>query len=295
MAQAPCTTTIIMRSFRDLHMGQEALGGLSAGIVGTIIGYPLDLVKTRMQTSGNAELGILGVARSIVRNEGFLALYKGIAPPLISLSILNTINFSQYCFFREFYGGTVGWDVRNGLAGSTGAPITATISTVENLVKTQMQLDNVSSRKYTGSWNCVQSLVRSHGLPVLYTGHVINTLREATFLGTYFYCYEGLREGIMLLLPTQVAVPVAGGCAGAISWLVSFPLDCVRAGVQGQNLDAGTKSWQVFTNLMKERGIRGLYSGVTPSIVRAFLVSGSRFSAYEGALWLLRGGRDVHD
>lgn len=179
-----------MRTFQDLHLGQEALGGLSAGIVGTIIGYPLDLIKARMQVFGG-DAGIVSVGSSIVRNEGFLALYRGIAPPLISLSILNTINFSQYCFFRDVYGGTVGWDWWNGLAGLSGAPITATVSTVENLVKTQMQVDNVSFKRYTGSWNCVQSLVNSHGIPVLYTGHLINTLREGTFLGIYFYCYEG--------------------------------------------------------------------------------------------------------
>ena len=38
-------------------------------------------------------------------------------------------------------------------------------------------------------------------------------------------------------------------------------------------------------------GIRGLYAGVVPSVVRAFLVSASRFSAYETALYFLRGGR----
>lgn len=288
-----------MRSFSDLHIGQEALGGLSAGIVGTIIGYPLDLVKTRMQTSGaNSNLSVVGVAGHIVQKEGFLALYKGIAPPLISLSILNTINFTQYCYFRQVWQGTDGFDLRNGLAGLSGAPITSTVSTVENLIKTQMQLDNITKRQYKSSWACVQSLVKTHGISILYTGHVVNTTREATFLGTYFYTYEGLRENILFYeqVPPQVAIPVAGGCAGAISWFVSFPLDCVRAGVQGQDLNGvRVRTRTVFKTLVKERGIRGLYSGVTPSIVRAFLVSGSRFSAYEGALWLLRGGRNVHD
>ncbi len=291
------------KSYSDLHIGQEAIGGLSAGILGNIIGYPLDLVKTRMQTSGgshsiNTNMSILGVAGNIVRTEGITALYKGVAPPLISLSLLNTINFTQYCYFREFWGGTNGWDVRNGLAGLSGSPITSSISTVENLVKTQMQLDNVTSKRFKSSWDCVLSLTKSHGMPVLYTGHVINTAREGIFLGTYFYCYEGLRETIITsnMVPPQVAIPVAGGFAGAISWFVSFPLDCIRAGVQGQYLNGiHIRSRTVFQNLIQTRGILGLYSGVKPSIVRAFLVSGSRFSAYEGALWLLRGGRNVGD
>jgi hypothetical protein len=52
-------------------------------------------------------------------------------------------------------------------------------------------------------------------------------------------------------------------------------------------------SLKVLWYLMETKGVKGVYGGVSPSIVRAFLVSGSRFSAYEGALWLLRGGRDV--
>ena len=35
----------------EINLKAEALGGLAAGVIGTVIGYPLDLVKTRMQTS----------------------------------------------------------------------------------------------------------------------------------------------------------------------------------------------------------------------------------------------------
>ena len=34
----------------EINLKAEALGGLAAGVIGTVIGYPLDLVKTRMQT-----------------------------------------------------------------------------------------------------------------------------------------------------------------------------------------------------------------------------------------------------
>jgi hypothetical protein len=30
---------------------KEAIGGFTAGIAGTVLGYPLDLLKTRMQTA----------------------------------------------------------------------------------------------------------------------------------------------------------------------------------------------------------------------------------------------------
>lgn len=281
--------------FQRINVGEEALGGLSAGIVGTVIGFPLDVVKTRMQTGAGG--GMLSIGRSIVKTEGVLSLYKGIAPPLISLSIINTIGFTSYSYFRQVYGGMNGWDVMNSCAGMTGAPLFGLITTPENFIKTQMQMDNLNQKRFQGSFHCASTLMKEHGFLVLYTGHGINTIREAAFMGSYFFVYEGFREIFLQNMSVQTAVPVAGGLAGAFAWFFSFPLDCVRAGVQGRNL-VGSPSKRgavrVFRDLLKEKGIVGLYSGVGPSIARAFLVSGSRFSAYEGALYLLRGGRDKH-
>ena len=65
-----------MSSWKELHLGEEALGGLSAGIVGTVIGFPLDVVKTRMQTGGSHgnSRTIVSIAGNIVRTEGVMSL-----------------------------------------------------------------------------------------------------------------------------------------------------------------------------------------------------------------------------
>jgi solute carrier family 25 carnitine/acylcarnitine transporter 20/29 len=282
--------------YKRINFGEEALGGLAAGVVGTIIGFPLDLVKTRMQTGSSVVVGsMVGVASHIVRTEGILSLYKGIAPPLISLSIINTMSFTSYSFFREQYNGSNGWDWKNSFAGMTGAPLFGIVTTPENFVKTQMQMDNINAKRFRGSFHCASVLIKEHGFLVLYTAHGVNTLREAAFMGSYFYVYEGFREILLQQIGNpQSAVPVAGGLAGAFAWGFSFPLDCIRAGIQGRNLGDSIKrsAFKVLADLLRTKGVVGLYAGVGPSIARAFLVSGSRFSAYEGALWLIRGGRD---
>lgn len=61
-------------------------------------------------------------------------------PPLLSLSILNTLNFSSYSYFRDIYGANKGWDIRNALAGATAGPIAGSVSTIENLVKVSFVL-----------------------------------------------------------------------------------------------------------------------------------------------------------
>lgn len=75
------------------------------------------------------------VMTGILRKEGFVSLYKGILPPLMSLSILNTIIFPTYACFREVYKAERGWDYRNALAGGTAGPIAGVVSTVEHMLK----------------------------------------------------------------------------------------------------------------------------------------------------------------
>lgn len=305
----------------EVDLRLEALGGLAAGIIGTVIGYPLDLVKTRMQTSTSKVVGrsntMVQVGMNVLRQEGFTSLYKGMCPPLISLSILNTISFTSYNFFRNHHliRADRGWDYRNAIAGMMVGPISSSISTVEHFIKTQMQMDNVKEKRYRGSWHCLTTLVKERGWRVIYTGHSVNSVREGVFLGTYFYTYEGCRVFLQSNFGNEDlatssngprgssgwTVPVAGGLSGAFAWFISFPLDCIKAGVQGQVLPSVMPggnptmntvktiqrmgSLDVLRMLLKSKGWSGLYAGVTPSILRAFLVSSTRFSAYEFVVW----------
>ncbi|KAL7551180.1 hypothetical protein ACHAWF_014389 [Thalassiosira exigua] len=313
-----------------------------------------------MQTSGGVKnLSTLSLLSQILRTEGISSVYKGVGPPLLSLSIVNTLSFTSYSYFRQnVFHGRDSWDFKNALSGMMGAPLFGIVTTPENFLKTQMQLDNVQGERekekkrlqtnqckpnavigkqtqqlmngrFTSSFHCARTLVSVHGLPVLYTGHVINTVREGFFVGTYFFCYEGYKGEFQTALSglqnlvlggaersisgddfwfTSLAIPMAGGCAGATAWAFTFPLDCVRASIQGQPIPTESAlplnkrgAFETLKQLLQSKGFAGLYAGVAPSIARAFLVSGSRFSAYESALWLCRwsgltsGGRGKYD
>ena len=66
--------------------------------------------------------------------------------------------------------------------------------------------------------------------------------------------------------------------SGALGWFSSYPLDCIKSNImvngRGGIIEVGRK-------IFAQKGVTGLYSGLGPSITRSFLVSGSRFSAYE--------------
>ena len=74
------------------YMYKETVAGASAGVIGTILGSPLDVVKTRQQVSG---ISIPKTVRVVFSESGVLGFYRGMASPLLSLTVLNTLNFSK--------------------------------------------------------------------------------------------------------------------------------------------------------------------------------------------------------
>jgi solute carrier family 25 carnitine/acylcarnitine transporter 20/29 len=290
------------------YIYRETVAGASAGVVGTVLGYPLDVLKTRQQVSG---LSLLSCMQVIKHESGLWGFYKGMASPLLSLTILNTLNFSTYSLSRSwlrvpdtFNTLETGLNLRIPLAGSLVGPLSSLISTPFELVKTQMQLAarNVTvgssnpAQPYKNAVGAAAHITKAYGMKALYRGFMVNTTREMVFLGTYFFVYEHVKSLQLHVaavhMSPSIAVPVAGGLAGALGWLISFPLDCVKSNIQGVNLATHSNirvdTLAVARDLIRSKGVLGLYSGVVPSILRAFLVSSSRFSAYETTMWLLR-------
>lgn len=64
-------------------------------------GFPLDTIKTRMQAYPTQYTGIWQAFGKVLRQDKVAGFYRGVLPPLTSLTILNTINFSAYSKCKE--------------------------------------------------------------------------------------------------------------------------------------------------------------------------------------------------
>lgn len=291
-------------------MIDEAIAGCAAGVVGTLLGYPLDSLKTRMQAQAGAETPgtMLSVTKQVLREEGVSGFYRGVASPLAALTLLNTLNFSSYANFRALYGvddallcTPYSFEWRVPAAAATVGPLASMISTPFELIKTQMVVNARSTADVRpSSLRKALQLVRDHGLKSLYVGHAVNTTREMVFLGTYFTVYEHSKTTLATTLAevgvsAKGSIPVAGGLSGVVGWFISFPLDCIKSNIQRVQFVKGEaterpRALQVASKLVKANGVAGLYSGVAPSLARAFLVSASRFTVFEAVLAVLKKG-----
>ena len=151
----------------------ETIGGISAGVVGTVIGYPFDVAKTRMQAGGGGgSSNFFNAIQQILRVEGPGGMYKGCTAPMLSLSILNALNFTSYGAAKRLLipdkseCSSPGFRAEVFLAGCVCAPVTAIISTPEHVVKTQVQLDYKGKGRgakrgavYKNSMDCVRELM----------------------------------------------------------------------------------------------------------------------------------------
>lgn len=258
-----------------------------------------------MQTNPQRYSSLFSSFRLILKEEGLLhGFYRGVASPLVALTILNMMNFTIYAKSSAFLNlkedknqalTKQSFEPRVFLAGSASGFFASVISTPFEHVKIQMQLSNITNTKKNSvdvtpnSFRVARNMLSQGNIPLLYRGHGVNTMREICFLGTYFFVYEHSKHVLNPYLPTSISIALSGGVSGAIGWFVSFPLDAIKSNIQGVALSSHRPSaLAVARQLIATKGVFGLYNGVYASVARAFLVSSSRFTAYELTQHLLR-------
>jgi solute carrier family 25 carnitine/acylcarnitine transporter 20/29 len=326
----------------------EAAAGAWAGLVGTVLGYPLDVVKSRMQTAhagarvANATnpatsasvrprgvpggAGFVASFTKLAREEGLRGAYRGLGPPVCMMMLMNAVNFTAFNRAKEALGvdGPVGLGARGDrgsasvvdwrvvAAATAVGPPCALIGTPFELVKLQMQMEARHAHGGGGNqktfrrsaFRFATTLHSTYGWRVFYLGGATNVARECLFNAVFFSTFEHTRFGFADACEArgvrrEAAIATAGGLAGAAAWLLSLPLDCVKSGVQGQDLRNG--GWDArrarrarvgFAEsaraVFQTRGVFGFFSGAAPSVGRSFIVSGSRFVAFAGGMELLQ-------
>ncbi|KAG8678007.1 hypothetical protein FRC09_020206, partial [Ceratobasidium sp. 395] len=84
------------------NIGIDLAAGSVGGAAQVIVGQPLDTVKTRAQIAPRGMFkGPMDILTQTVKNEGFFALYKGMASPLIGIAGVNSLLFASYAISKR--------------------------------------------------------------------------------------------------------------------------------------------------------------------------------------------------
>jgi hypothetical protein len=155
-------------------------------------------------------------------------------------------------------------------------------------LQTQSRLDGPA--RYTGFTQAFSRIWREEGYRRgLMRGFTASMVREASYssmrMGLYDACKILLSgsnpNGGDFSLLTKIA---AGSFSGALGSLIAVPTDLIKIRFQGYSLDKPNPyphSWAAFVDVYKRGGVRGLYSGATPTVARAAILTGSQLSSYD--------------
>lgn len=113
-------------------------------------------------------------------------------------------------------------------------------------------------------------------------------IRDIPGFVVYFASYEILLD--ILSAPESrgnvgpLAPIIAGGLAGMISWTSTFPCDVVKSKMQADGSD-GKYLYKGFTDCLiksyRTGGFRGFFTGLGPTLLRAFPTNGIIFFVYD--------------
>ena len=134
--------------------------------------------------------------------------------------------------------------------------------------------------------DCINKLYKEGGIQNIYRRRAATLLREAPASGVYFATYEWFKKtlapeehSIRELSPLRTLF--AGGMAGICNWLVAIPSDVLKSRLQTAPHGKYSGIVDVFRELLHTEGIRALYKGIAPVMLRAFPANGACFLGYE--------------
>ena len=179
-------------------------GGL-AGMTASACTYPLDLARGRISgklghAKGQKTYG--GIVQTVVltiRDEGWMALYKGVTPTLLGAIPYEGIKFGTVGLLEHFFPleeGKRTSPTRKMLFGGCGGVMAGLITYPNDTVRRLLQLQGSrgSTHQFAGYWDCVVQTYRTEGLPRFYRGLTINLIRMAPNAAVQFGSYELLKQ-----------------------------------------------------------------------------------------------------
>mmetsp|Transcript_8214 Transcript_8214/g.24610 ORF Transcript_8214/g.24610 Transcript_8214/m.24610 type:complete len:296 (+) Transcript_8214:140-1027(+) len=183
--------------------GSNALASVKAGAAMVLLTNPVWLVKTRLQlqgadATGRRYAGVADAFRSIVRDEGWRALYRGVLPALLLTShgAVQLVVYEQLKRLRPPSGSAQGEALAYGAVAKLAA---ATATYPYQVVKTRVQRRYPETAKYSAdlaggelarTWRCVADTARAEGARGFFKGVWPNALRVAPSAALTFWCYE---------------------------------------------------------------------------------------------------------
>lgn len=292
----------------------QLMAGAFAGIMEHTIMFPIDSIKTRMQTLKiKSNEGIISSFSKISATEGPLALWRGVSSVILGAGPAHAIYYMVFestktalChnLLKHTHNGASDTDVipninniqniSNFIVTNEKHPLIASISGVAatitsdalmtpfDVIKQRMQNNNVNSLKSmltTSSY-----IYRTEGIKSFFISYPTTLILSIPFAALNFGIYEFSSDR---LNPTQIYNPmihcVSGGISGAFAAAITTPLDCIKTVLQTKSIPNANSMISAAKGLYHQNGLSAFTRGLKPRVVFNVPATAISWTAYEMA------------
>jgi len=239
---------------------QSLLAGASAGTAVDLLFFPLDTLKTRLQSS-----------QGFVRAGGFKGVYRGVGSVLIGSAPGAAAFFTTYDHLKQTLPAPLAHPspFNHVVAASVGEMVACLVRVPVEVVKSRTQTGSYGLK--ASSFDALRRVVAADGFFGLYRGFGMTIAREIPFTSIQFPLYEFLKTRVSRSLghrPLEAyEAALCGSVAGGVAAAITTPLDVLKTRVMLDLRDPSKPSPSPLTRLTsiyKSEGPSALFSGVVP-------------------------------
>ncbi|UZJ53202.1 hypothetical protein CBS101457_002522 [Exobasidium rhododendri] len=289
------------RGRRAPSYSTSLLSGALSGLSVDLLFYPIDTLKTRLQSS-----------KGFIQSGGFSGIYRGIGSVAVGSAPGAACFFVVYESMKpmilqyKIFGddGRIGKAGGHMLAASTAEIAACLIRVPTEVIKSRQQTSSYGSKAST--LQAFKAVWAEAGIRGYYRGFAGTIGREIPFtciqfpLYEYFKTYIGMRSsnttGKAHSIPTWQA-GFAGSAAGAIAAGLTTPLDVVKTRIMLDRYspqgDVNRKIIPTLRHIFVNEGLRTLFSGFIPRTLWIGLGGFVFLGTFEAGIQVLEGGRDT--
>ncbi|KAK3197668.1 hypothetical protein GRF29_216g878034 [Pseudopithomyces chartarum] len=291
----PSKHEVVVPKGKKLSAGVTMASAAVAGAVEATATYPFEFAKTRVQlhTAPSVHKNPFSVIASVLRNEGFGALYTGSHSLVLGTAFKTSVRLWSFYHIRNQLA-----DENGGLSPARGILAGVLAGTAESIfavtpterMKTLLIEDAKNKHKlYHSEFQAFKLMLRTHGLSSLYHGLVSTTLKQASTSGIKmgFYNVEkeiARRNGIQ---PSSPLTFLMGALAGTVTVYLTQPFDTIKTRSQSAH---GETMREACRNILYESGVRGFWDGSTSRLGRLVVSTGIIYTVFEQVSGLLTSG-----
>ncbi|XP_019382224.1 PREDICTED: solute carrier family 25 member 33-like, partial [Gavialis gangeticus] len=298
-----------------LHLAAGGCGGTA----GAILTCPLEVVKTRLQSSSLAlrplyysevqlqgvnaglmrpappSIGVLRLLRTILEKEGIGSLFRGLGPTLVGVAPSRAVYFAAYSGAKEKLNVIFEPESKkvHMLSAACAGVASATLTNPIWLVKTRMQLEaRLKEDARCNALQCAMRVYRTEGLRGFYRGI------SASYAGVsetmiHFVIYEALKQRLreqQPLLSPALGLPTdtldffglmgAAAVSKTCASCIAYPHEVIRTRLREEG-SRYCSFVQTLRLVVQEEGLLALYRGLLAQMIRQIPNTAITMATYE--------------